>query len=31
VRGEAGLPEWEKPNMLTKYFVTTQGVAMSRE
>lgn len=30
VRGEGCLPAWEKPNMLTKYFVTTQGVALSR-
>ncbi|HSB16518.1 MAG TPA: putative oxidoreductase C-terminal domain-containing protein [Bryobacteraceae bacterium] len=30
VRGEGGLPACEKPNMLTKYFVTTQGVALSR-
>jgi predicted dehydrogenase len=29
VRGE-GLPPWERPNMLTKYFVTTQGVELSR-
>lgn len=25
------LPAWEKPNMLAKYYVTTQGVAMARE
>lgn len=24
-----GLPTWEKPNMLAKYYVTTQGVAAS--
>jgi hypothetical protein len=30
VRNEAHLPAWEKPNMLAKYFVTTQGVALSR-
>jgi predicted dehydrogenase len=30
VRSEASLPAWEKPNMLAKYFVTTQGVALSR-
>ncbi len=24
------MPSWEKPNMMAKYFVTTQGVAMSR-
>jgi predicted dehydrogenase len=24
------LPAWEKPHMLAKYFVTTQGVALSR-
>jgi hypothetical protein len=24
------LPAWEKPNMLAKYFVTTQGVHISR-
>ncbi len=25
------LPAWEKPNMLAKYFVTTQGVHKSRQ
>ena len=25
------LPLWEKPNMLAKYFVTTQGVHKSRQ
>src|SRR5205823_12116076 len=25
------LPAWEKPNMLAKYFVTTQGVRKSRQ
>jgi predicted dehydrogenase len=24
------LPDWEKPNMLAKYFVTTEGVRLSR-
>ncbi len=24
------LPAWEKPNMLAKYYVTTQGVALSQ-
>ena len=27
---EGGLPEWERVNMLTKYFVTTRGYGMSR-
>jgi predicted dehydrogenase len=25
------MPAWEKPNMLAKYFVTTQGVEMAKE
>jgi predicted dehydrogenase len=25
------MPAWERPNMLAKYYVTTHGVAMSRE
>jgi len=24
-------PAWENPNMLAKYYVTTQGVELSRE
>ena len=31
VRKEAALPAWEKPNMLAKYGVTTQGVALARK
>jgi predicted dehydrogenase len=29
--GSDSLPAWEKPNMLAKYFVTTQGVHKSRQ
>ena len=31
VREPSSLPAWEKPNMLAKYFVTTQGVKLARE
>lgn len=31
VRKQDSLPEWEKPNMLAKYFVTTRGVEVSRK
>jgi predicted dehydrogenase len=31
VRRQDLLPAWEKPNMLTKYFVTTRGVEASRK
>ena len=24
------LPEWEVPNMLTKYYITTQALALTR-
>ena len=27
IQSPQSLPAWEKPNMLAKYFVTTQGVA----
>ena len=27
---QGGMPEWERVNMLTKYWVTTRGYAMSR-
>jgi hypothetical protein len=30
VAREATVPAWEKPNMLAKYGVTTQGVAAAR-
>jgi len=30
VRRPESLPAWEKPNMLAKYYVTTQGVALGR-
>ena len=30
VRNPDSLPSWEKPNMLTKYYVTTAGVALAR-
>jgi predicted dehydrogenase len=29
VKQDATLPPWEKPNMLAKYFVTTEGVRLS--
>jgi hypothetical protein len=25
------LPVWEKPNMLTKYFITTRGTELSHQ
>ena len=28
--GEATMPDWETPNMLAKYLVTTRGVEMSQ-
>jgi predicted dehydrogenase len=31
VRDPGKLPAWEKPNMLAKYYVTTQGVKLARE
>lgn len=31
VASPASLPEWEKPNMLTKYFITTRGTELSHE
>ncbi len=31
LRQPAALPPWEKPFMLAKYFVTTQGVELARE
>lgn len=31
LNGEMALPDWEVPNMLAKYFITTSAVAMSRE
>jgi hypothetical protein len=31
VESPALLPAWEKPNMLAKYYVTTQAVEMSRK
>ena len=30
VQRPESLPQWEKPNMLAKYFVCTEGVARSR-
>jgi len=30
LREPGSLPSWEKPNMLAKYFVTTQGVQLAR-
>jgi predicted dehydrogenase len=31
LREPKSLPAWEKPNMLAKYYVTTQGVHLSRQ
>jgi len=31
VRDPKSLPAWEKPNMLAKYFVTTEGVKLARQ
>lgn len=31
VRNPKSLPAWEKPNMLAKYFVTTEGVKLARQ
>ena len=30
VRDRSALPAWERPNMLAKYFVTTEGTALAR-
>ncbi|PYQ41171.1 MAG: oxidoreductase [Acidobacteria bacterium] len=30
VRGRSTLPAWERPNMLAKYYVTTEGTALAR-
>lgn len=30
-RAPQSIPSWEKPNMLAKYFVTTQGVKLARQ
>jgi hypothetical protein len=29
-RNPAALPAWERPNMLAKYYVTTEGTALAR-
>jgi hypothetical protein len=31
VRHAKSLPAWEKPNMLAKYYVTTQGIELARK
>jgi hypothetical protein len=31
VRNPATLPAWEKPNMITKYYITTAAVKLARE
>ncbi len=31
VRNPSSLPAWEKPNMIAKYYVTTQAVKLARE
>ena len=31
VRGRSTLPSWERPNMLAKYYVTTEGTALARK
>jgi hypothetical protein len=30
VRDRSTLPAWERPNMLAKYFVTTEGTVLAR-
>jgi hypothetical protein len=30
VRDRSALPAWERPNMMAKYFVTTEGTALAR-
>ncbi len=30
VRDRGTLPAWERPNMLAKYYVTTEGVRLAR-
>jgi hypothetical protein len=30
VRDRSTLPSWERPNMLAKYYVTTEGTALAR-
>ena len=30
VRDRSALPAWERPNMLAKYYVTTEGTALAR-
>ena len=31
LRNRGALPAWERPNMLTKYYVTTKGIELSRK
>jgi hypothetical protein len=31
LRGEEAMPSWERPNMVAKYHVTTQGVKLAQE
>lgn len=31
LRNPRSIPAWEKANMLAKYFVTTEGVRLSRQ
>jgi hypothetical protein len=31
VRDRRTLPAWERPNMLAKYFVTTEGTRLARQ
>ena len=30
VRDRPALPAWERPNMVAKYYVTTEGTALAR-
>jgi len=31
LKNPASIPDWEKPNMLVKYYISTKSVEMSRE
>ena len=31
LKNPRSLPSWEKPNMLSKYYVTTKGVELARQ
>jgi hypothetical protein len=31
LKDPVSMPAWERPNMLAKYYVTTQGLQLSRQ